>query len=161
MLRGDVGLQEQAIARAITFKARIVTEDPFELRADGGRTLLNLGHSFAHALEVETGFSGSLLHGEAVAIGLVCAFDLSARLGHCPPDLTSQISAHLTSVGLPVRIGPLPVSKLLAHMKSDKKMRNGSLTFVLAHAIGHAFTSRDVPESVVRATLLANGAIDR
>ena len=161
MLRGNVGLQEQAIARAITFKARIVTEDPFELRAEGGRALLNLGHTFAHALEVETGYIGSLLHGEAVAIGLVCAFDLSARLGHCPPDLTSQIAAHLNSVGLPVRIGSLSVSKLLAHMKSDKKMRNGNLTFVLAHAIGHAFTSRDVPESVVRATLLANGAIDR
>ena len=71
------------------------------------------------------------------------------------------VAAHLNSVGLPVRIGSLSVSKLLAHMKSDKKMRNGNLTFVLAHAIGHAFTSRDVPESVVRATLLANGAIDR
>ena len=161
MLRGDVSLQEQAIARAIAFKARVVAEDPFESRAEGGRALLNLGHSFAHALEVETGYSGGLLHGEAVAVGLVSAFDLSARLGDCSPDLSSQIAAHLTSVGLPVRIESLSVSKLLAHMKSDKKMRNGNLTFVLSHAIGHAFTSRDVPESVVRATLIANGAIDR
>ncbi len=110
-------------------------------------------------MEAETGYGQGLLHGEAVAIGLVLATHLSAALGLCPQEDTSRIAAHLESVGLPTRIARLPVEHLLLHMKQDKKMRDGRLTFVLTRGIGQAFTSNDVPEEAVRATLLAGGAI--
>jgi shikimate kinase/3-dehydroquinate synthase len=100
-----------------------------------------------------------LLHGEAVATGLVLATHLSAALGLCPQENTSRVAAHLESVDLPIRIAGLSVERLLSHMKQDKKMRGGQLTFVLTHGIGQAFTSNDVPEEAVRATLLAGGAV--
>ncbi|HET9148002.1 MAG TPA: 3-dehydroquinate synthase [Acetobacteraceae bacterium] len=158
VLAGDAALQQEAIARAVQFKARVVTDDEREEKPEDGRALLNLGHSFAHAFEAETGYGGALLHGEAVAIGIVCAFDLSARLGLCDPVLTPRIADHLARVGLPTRINHLPAEALLAHMRSDKKMRDGKLSFVLARGIGRAFTTRDVPEDAVRETLRANGA---
>lgn len=158
LLAGDQVLQETAIARAVAFKARVVMADPREQAKQDGRALLNLGHSFAHAFEAETGYSQTLLHGEAVAIGLVCAFDLSARLGHCDTGIARRIAAHLEAVGLPYRIAGWPVESLIAHMQRDKKMRDGRLSFILAHGIGAAFTSRDVPEDAVRATLEACGA---
>ncbi len=158
MLAGNQQLQAEAIARAVAFKARIVAGDEREEKPEDGRALLNLGHSFGHALEAETGYGGGLLHGEAVATGIVCAFDLSARLGFCDPGLAPRIAAHLAAAGLPVSIAALPAGALLGHMRGDKKMRDGKLSFVLARGIGEAFTCRDVPEEVVRETLLANGA---
>ncbi|MDD2876815.1 MAG: 3-dehydroquinate synthase [Acidiphilium sp.] len=158
LLDGDRDLQETAIARAVAFKAGVVVADPHETAGHDGRALLNLGHSFAHTFEAETGFGAALLHGEAVAIGLVCAFDLSARLGHCDPAIAPRIAAHLVDVGLPQRIDGWPAEALLAHMRSDKKMRDGKLAFVLARGIGAAFTSSDVPPAAVRETLLACGA---
>jgi shikimate kinase/3-dehydroquinate synthase len=159
MLAGDAALLAEAVERAVAFKAGVVGDDEREEKPNDGRALLNLGHTFAHALEAETGYTGALLHGEAVATGLVLATALSARLGLCPQEDPGRIAAHLASVDLPTRIAGLPAENLLAHMKQDKKMRGGKLTFVLTRGIGQAFTSRDVPEDSVRDVLHANGAV--
>ncbi len=158
LLGGDAALLAQAVEYAVRFKAGVVGDDERETKPNDGRALLNLGHTFAHALEAETGYGGGLLHGEAVAAGLVLATALSARLGLCPQEDASRVAAHLAGVGLPVRIAGLPAERLLAHMKQDKKMRDGSLSFVLTRGIGRAFTSRDVPEDAVWETLLDGGA---
>jgi shikimate kinase/3-dehydroquinate synthase len=159
MLTGDAGLLAEAVERAVAFKARVVGDDEREEKPNDGRALLNLGHTFAHALEAETGYGNGLLHGEAVATGLVLATELSAKLGFCPQEDTGRVAAHLAAVGLPVRINMLSAEKLLGHMKQDKKMRGGILSFVLTRGIGQAFTSRDVPETAVRDVLAANGAV--
>jgi shikimate kinase/3-dehydroquinate synthase len=159
MLNGDDVLLAEAIAQAVRFKASVVAGDERETKPSGGRALLNLGHTFAHALEAETGYGNALLHGEAVATGLVLAIHLSAQLGFCPQEDVSRVAAHIEQTGLPHRIAALPAERLLAHMKQDKKMRGGKLTFVLARGIGQAFTFNEVPEDAVRATLLANGAV--
>lgn len=159
LLAGDAAAEAHAIEAAIRLKARIVGNDEREEKPNNGRALLNLGHTFAHALEAETGLGASLLHGEAVAIGLVLAAALSALLGFCPEDLPARIAAHLAATGLPTRIPELPADRLLAHMKQDKKMREGKLTFILLHGIGAAFSSREVPEAATRQTLLNYGAI--
>jgi len=119
------------------------------------RALLNLGHTFAHALEAETGFGPDLLHGEAVAAGLVLAFELSHRLGLCPPDDVARARSHLVAIGLPARAADLPArawqaDSLIAHMAHDKKVRDGRITFVLARGIGRAFLADDVPLDTVR-----------
>ncbi len=159
MLAGDASLQAEAVERAVRFKAQVVGDDERETKPNNGRALLNLGHTFAHALEAETGYGQGILHGEAVATGLVLATHLSAQLGLCAQEDTSRVAAHLHSVGLPTQIAGLPAEHLLAHMKQDKKVRDGRLHFVLTRGTGQAFTSSDVPEDAVRATLLAGGAI--
>ncbi|HEY1857198.1 3-dehydroquinate synthase [Acidocella sp.] len=159
MLAGDAALLAEAVRRAVTFKAEVVGDDERETKPNDGRALLNLGHTFAHALEAETGYGKGLLHGEAVATGLVLAAHLSAALGLCPQEDSPRIAAHLAELGLPVRISGWEADKLIAHMARDKKMRGGKLTFVLSRGIGRAFTSSDVPPEAVRATLLANGAV--
>lgn len=159
LLQGDHAALAHAIAYAVRFKALVVADDERETKPSDGRALLNLGHSFAHALEAETGYGGGLLHGEAVAIGLVLAAALSAELGVGTPATTNRIAAHLRALGLPVRIEGLSATRLLAHMRADKKNLAGKLNFVLMRGIGQAFTSADVPEEAVRATLLANGAV--
>ncbi len=159
MLNEDSPYLAEAVERAVKFKAQVVGDDERETKPNDGRALLNLGHTFAHALEAETGYGKGLLHGEAVAVGLVLATHLSASLDHCPQEDTGRIAAHLQSVGLPTQIAGLPVERLLSHMKQDKKMRGGRLHFVLTRGIGQAFTSNDVPEEAVRATMLANGAV--
>lgn len=158
LLQGDKAAQAKAIEQAVRFKAGVVGDDERETKPNDGRALLNLGHTFAHALEAETGYGGSLLHGEAVATGLVLAAHLSAALGLAPQEDASRIAKHLSSLGLPVRIAGLPAASLLAHMKLDKKNQGGKLHFVLMRGIGQAFTSADVPEQAVLDTLLANGA---
>ena len=161
VIAGDPEMQTEAIERACAFKAAVVTEDELEERAEGGRALLNLGHTFGHALEAEFGFDGRLLHGEAVAIGCNLAFTLSVRLGYCPAGDADRVQAHLREVGLPVTPGelarPVSASKLLCHMTRDKKMRDGSLAFILAHRIGSAFTERSVGQDDVRALLTSHG----
>jgi shikimate kinase/3-dehydroquinate synthase len=158
LLQGDAALQAYAVEQAVKLKAEIVGDDEREEKPNNGRALLNLGHTFAHALEAETGLGETLLHGEAVAIGLVLAARLSALLGFLPDNLPARIAAHLAETGLPHRIPNLPAENLLAHMKQDKKMRDGKLTFILLHGIGKAFTHREVPEELVRQTLIDFGA---
>ena len=103
LLAGDASLLGQAVEHAVRFKAGVVGDDERETRPSDGRALLNLGHTYAHALEAETGYGGGLLHGEAVAIGLVLATALSARLGLCPQEDAGRVAAHLSGVGLPVQ----------------------------------------------------------
>jgi 3-dehydroquinate synthase len=137
-----------ALAASCHAKAAIVAADE---REAGRRALLNLGHTFAHALEAEAGYTGSLLHGEAVAIGMVLAFDLSVKLGHCPPGDAGRLRTHLNDAGLPTTIGQrftnLPTAeKLFDHMTRDKKASDGRITLVLAQGIGQAFTTSATTE---------------
>ena len=150
---GDRGLQAEAVMRACAFKAQVVVEDEREERASGGRALLNLGHTFGHALEAEVGYGGALLHGEAVAIGLGLAFRLSVRLGHCEAADADRVVRHLTAMGLPSEPSMLnrrfSASRLVGQMRRDKKMRDGALHFVLVRGVGDAFTASGVPEEAV------------
>ena len=155
LIDGDRGLLQAAVAHACRAKARIVAGDE---RESGNRALLNLGHTFAHALEAETGYDGSLLHGEAVAYGIVLAHRLSARLGHCGADDAARVAAHVRAVGLPSEASALPDRRwhpptLIERMKHDKKVQDGRLTFVLTRGIGRAFLSRDVPHDALGALL--------
>jgi len=159
LLEGDALCLTDAVERAVLFKAGVVADDEREQKPNDGRALLNLGHTFGHALEAETGYGDSLLHGEAVAIGIVLAMQLSASLGFCRQDDARRVYDHLARLGLPTRIDNLPAEHLLAHMKRDKKMRDGKLTFVLTRGIGQGFTNADVPEEAVRAVLLSGGAV--
>jgi 3-dehydroquinate synthase len=133
--------RRHAIATCCRAKARVVAEDE---RETGRRVLLNLGHTFGHALEAEVGFGDALLHGEAVAIGTVMAFDLSVRMGLCPASDLARVRAHFDAVGLPVAPPRLQgrtwrADDLLRHMAHDKKVRDGQLVLVLARGIGQAF----------------------
>ncbi|WP_337998041.1 3-dehydroquinate synthase [Oleispirillum naphthae] len=143
-----------AIAESCRAKAAIVAADETE---SGPRALLNLGHTFAHAFEVLTGFGDRLRHGEAVSIGMVLAFALSERLGLCPPGRAAQVAAHLRSVGLPVspvEIGAdFTVDALWNAMQGDKKVEGGRITFVLARDIGAAALTPEAPPEAVRAVL--------
>jgi len=158
---GDREVQAEAVLRACAFKAAVVGGDEREERPADGRALLNLGHTFGHALEAEIGYGGALLHGEAVAVGLGLAFRLSARLGLCAPSDATRVAEHLTAVGLPSEPGMLnrrfSASRLIANMRRDKKVRDGALHFVLTHGIGQAFTSADVPAGAVVDLLRAEG----
>jgi len=146
LLAGDTAAQTHAVVTSCRAKAAIVAADE---RERGDRALLNLGHTFAHALEAEAGYGDRLLHGEAVAIGMVMAFELSSRLGLCPLQDTVRVRRHLAAVGLPTNareagLDGFDTVALLAHMRQDKKVRDGRLTFVLAHGIGRAFLTREV-----------------
>jgi 3-dehydroquinate synthase len=154
-LRGEADKLEHIVAHSCRMKADIVARDE---RETGERALLNLGHTFGHALEAATGFSARLLHGEGVAIGMVLAFRLSAKLGLAPAADAERIAAHLRASGLPAAIadiaGPRPdADTLLAHMTHDKKAKDGKIVFVLARGIGQTFTTADVPLEAVRAVL--------
>ena len=155
---GDPDARLHAVRRSCEMKAEIVARDETE---QGDRMLLNLGHTFGHALEAATGYSDRLLHGEGVAIGCVLAFDLSARLGLCPQEAPSRVAAHLSAMGLPTRLSDVPgdlpdAEGLLALMAQDKKVKAGRATFILAEGIGRARIARDVDPAAVRA-LLAEG----
>jgi shikimate kinase/3-dehydroquinate synthase len=154
VVSGDRDAQAEAIKRACAFKAAVVGDDEREEKPNDGRALLNLGHTFGHALEAEYGYDGGLLHGEGVGIGLGLAFKLSARLGLCPPADAQRVIAHVSAIGLPADLSMLnrrfSAATLLGHMRRDKKMRDGALHFVLARGIGQAFTSADVaPDAVL------------
>jgi len=144
--------REQAIASACRAKAAIVAADE---RESGVRALLNFGHTFGHALEASAGYNGRLLHGEGVSIGMVLAFGLSAKLGHCKPEDVKRVVAHLKDVGLPTRISEIPgggfdVDALMGLMAQDKKVSRGKLTFILVKGIGRAFIAKDVPVETVK-----------
>ena len=155
LIEGDPAARRHAVVTACAAKAAVVAADE---REAGARALLNLGHTFGHALEAECGYSDELLHGEAVAIGMVMAFDLSARLGLCPLEDAARVSRHLAAVGLPTALAALggrvwDAGRLIDHMLGDKKARDGTVGFVLVRGIGRAFVARDVELADVRGLL--------
>jgi 3-dehydroquinate synthase len=150
----DPSTLTRAIETSVKAKADIVVRDETET---GDRMLLNLGHTFGHALEAWAGFSSRLLHGEAIAIGMAQAFRFSEELGLCPAGTARQVETHLKAVGLPTRVahiagpGKPDAAALFALMRQDKKVRQGQLTLILVRGIGEAFVTRDVaPEGVSR-----------
>jgi 3-dehydroquinate synthase len=161
LVAGDAALRREAVRRSCAAKAEVVAADE---REEGERALLNFGHTFGHALEAETGFGDALLHGEAVALGMRLAFDLSVRLGLCPADAAARVRRHYAAVGLPLTLGGIANARgfapeaLLRHMRRDKKVRDGQITLILARDIGDAFISRDVPEGLLRDFLAAEAA---
>jgi 3-dehydroquinate synthase len=156
LLSGDVTALTRAVAQSVAAKAGVVERDETET---GERALLNLGHTFGHALEAATGYSQRLLHGEGVSIGMKLAFDLSAALGVCDGQTPGRVASHLARMGMPWRISDIPgerpsVDELLHHMAQDKKVESGKLTFILARGIGEAFVAKDVDAEVVRKLLV-------
>src|SRR6056297_508807 len=155
-VEGDMAALIHAVKRSVEMKAEIVMRDETE---QGDRALLNLGHTFCHALEAATHYDGArLLHGEGVAIGCALAFELSARLGLCPQEEPSRVRAHLCDMKVKVDLsdieGELPdADGLITLMGQDKKVVDGALHFVLARGIGDAFVTSDVPPVAVRAVL--------
>jgi 3-dehydroquinate synthase len=154
-LAGDAGAIVHAVAHSCAMKAAIVARDE---RETGERALLNLGHTFGHALEAATGFGERLLHGEAIAIGTVLAFRLSVALGLCSGQDAERFTRHLVAVGLPTRLSDIAGEKpsvdlLLDHMGHDKKVVDGKMNFVLLRGLGRAFLTGDVPRDAVRDVL--------
>ncbi|WP_020181188.1 3-dehydroquinate synthase [Methylopila sp. M107] len=142
----------RAIATSCRAKAAVVARDEHET---GDRALLNLGHTFGHALEADVAYDGArLIHGEGVAIGMAMAFRFSAALGLCPEEDAARVERHLTAVGLPTSPLQIPggvgdAATLLAHMRQDKKVSRGRLTFILARGVGRSFVAKDVEEAAV------------
>lgn len=158
LIAGDPAARTHAIAHSVAAKARIVGED--ERETSGRRALLNLGHTFGHALEAETGFSDRLLHGEAVAAGMAIAFRFSAARGLCAGEDAARVSAHLASVGLPIAARPATSADgrtLAAHMAHDKKRDAGTVPFLLARGIGQTFLDNSVNLDEVAAFLDGDG----
>lgn len=151
ILAKDAESLQYIVRKSCESKASIVAKDE---REGGVRALLNLGHTFGHALEHQTGYSDKLRHGEAVAIGMVFAFELSVKMGLCKADSVDKIKAHLAKAGLPV--SPLTVSKkwdidaLMQAMLQDKKANSGKMVFILAKDIGKCFIEKNIDEAVVR-----------
>ena len=150
------GAREHAIATSCRAKAAIVARDE---RETGERALLNLGHTFGHALEAATGFSDRLFHGEAVSVGMVLAAEFSAQQGLLPQGDAERLAHHLAEVGLPTHLqdiagfaqeGLADADALMALMAQDKKVRRGRLTFILLEAIGRAVIARNVEPAPVR-----------
>jgi len=155
ILDGNAAARRHAIAECCRAKARIVAEDE---RESGHRALLNLGHTFAHAFEAESGYGGALLHGEAVSIGIILAFRLSARMGLCDAADAARVTSHLAALGVVTHAGQLPSSArqrdaLIEHMSRDKKMKDGRLHLILVRGIGQAFVTADVSADDIRAAL--------
>jgi 3-dehydroquinate synthase len=154
MLADDVALRTHAIVTSCKAKAAIVATDEKEA---GMRALLNFGHTFGHALEAETGYSRKLLHGEAVAIGMVMAFQLSVAMGLCPASDLERLLKHYKAVGLPARPRAIQskwnIDALMEHFTRDKKAKDGKLTFILTRGIGKAFITQDVDENQLRESL--------
>ena len=153
-----------AIETSVKAKARIVQVDETE---QGRRALLNLGHTFGHALEAAARYDGRLLHGEAVAIGILMAFDLSARMGLCDDNDRQRVENHFIAAGLPTHAAQIPSfatseDKLLELMAKDKKATNAAITFILVNGIGESFITSDIPQdvllSVIKDSLLASVA---
>ena len=148
----------RAVVTSCQAKADIVAADE---REAGKRALLNLGHTFGHALEAEIGYTDMLLHGEAVAVGMKMAFDLSVRMGLCPAEDKARVSRHFDAIGLDTDLDhiqgvPWQAERLINHMGRDKKVKDGRMTFVLVEGIGRAFLSQDVAREDLMATLEAS-----
>lgn len=152
---GNIAKRIYAVRRSCEMKAEIVARDEHER---GDRALLNLGHTFGHALEAATNYSGRLLHGEGVAIGSALAFETSMRLGLCSQEAPSRVRQHLRDMGMKTELadiaGALPdADGLIALMGQDKKVQSGKITFIMAHDIGEAFVDREVDMDVVSSVL--------
>jgi 3-dehydroquinate synthase len=150
-----------AVARSVEMKAEIVAADE---REGGQRALLNLGHTFGHALEAEVGFGDVLLHGEAVAIGMCQAFRYSAFNGDCTEEESDRAVAAIAQASLPTRMSdirnaPFDADRLITHMGHDKKAEGGTLTFVLVNGIGRAFVAKKVPAELIAEFLILDGAV--
>ena len=155
LITGDTAARQYAVTRSVQMKAGIVARDETE---EGERALLNLGHTFCHALEKATGYGDRLLHGEGVAIGCALAFELSQRMGLCSQEAPSRVRAHLKSMGMKTDLRDIPgdlpgADALQALMGQDKKVVDGRLRFILARGIGQAFVADDVPPDLVHALL--------
>ncbi|WP_085580274.1 3-dehydroquinate synthase [Thalassospira mesophila] len=151
----DGDARRQAVLRSCAAKARIVSQDE---RETGKRALLNLGHTFGHSFEAELAYDGRLLHGEAVAIGMIIAHDVCAAMGMASAQETARIISHFNAVGLPVKASQIAgvhwdVDRLISHMARDKKVRDGQITFVMTRGIGKAFTSREMDVAKMRAAI--------
>lgn len=155
LLSGDIAARTQAIAHSVAAKAAIVAAD--ERETQDKRALLNLGHTFGHALEAETGFSDALLHGEAVAAGMALAFRFSVARGLCPQSDADRVAAHLRQSGLPDGLAAAGVradgQTLVAHMTHDKKMAGGRLPFILTRGIGQSYVDKNIALTDVAAFL--------
>ncbi len=160
VLERDTAALVSAVGRSVEMKAEIVAEDEKEA---GRRALLNLGHTFGHAIEAEMGFGDALKHGEAVGVGMAQAFRFSARQGLCPSQDAVRAEAAIKAAGLPTRMSdvrpqPFNADALVAHCGQDKKAEGGTLTFVLVRGIGDAFVAKDVDRTALRAFLVEDGA---
>lgn len=146
VLAGERGRREYAVAQSVSAKARIVAQD--ERETSGARALLNLGHTFGHALEAETGFSDQLLHGEAVALGMILAARYSARRGMLARASAEHVASHFAQLGMRSEVTQLDLDcdghRLVSHMLHDKKMDAGTLPFILLRGIGQAYLDREV-----------------
>jgi len=161
ILGHDTAALMHAIAQSCTMKADIVKRDE---RETGERALLNLGHTFAHAFEAHAGYDGKLLHGEAVALGMVLAVTYSARLGLCSDDAAQRVSSLIAQAGLPTQIseiGTYYAADLIDAMAQDKKVVDGQLRLVLTRDIGQAFVAEHIDTSDLFAFLVDSGATDR
>ncbi len=152
---GDVEKRIYAVQRSCEMKAGIVALDEHE---HGDRALLNLGHTFGHALEAATSYSDRLLHGEGVAIGTALAFETSQRLGLCSQEAPSRVRAHFKAMGMKCDLADIPgdlpdADGLIALMQQDKKVQDGVIGFVMAREIGQAFVTRDVDLDAVKSVL--------
>ncbi|MEM6467451.1 MAG: 3-dehydroquinate synthase [Pseudomonadota bacterium] len=155
LMAGSGDARAHAVRRSCEMKAEIVARDETE---QGDRALLNLGHTFCHALEAATGYSDRLLHGEGVSIGCGLAFQLSQALGLCPQEAPSRVRALTKAMGMVTDLHEIPgglpdADALIGFMGQDKKVKDGRLTFVLAEDIGRVFTSQDVPRQVLQGVL--------
>jgi len=163
ILSGDASAQAEAVLRACAFKAQVVGDDEREEKPSGGRALLNLGHTFGHAIEADSGY-GAVLHGEAVAAGIGLAFRLSAKLGHVQPEEVERVVDHLNAMGLPGDLSHLnrrfSAATLIDHMARDKKMRDAQLHLILPRGIGACETRSDTPPELVREVLTESGCAE-
>ena len=155
VLSGDSDARRHAISTSVAGKARVVEDD--ERETSGRRALLNLGHTFGHALEAETGYSERLFHGEAVAAGTVLAFDFSAEQCLCTQEDAARVRAQFAAAGLPVSLREIGIdatgARLVAHMQTDKKKEGGNLPFILARGIGQAYLDKKVDLADIEAFL--------
>lgn len=158
VIDGDPDARRRAIVASCRAKAEVVAGDERE-QAGGRRALLNLGHTFGHALEAMAGYDGSLLHGEAVAVGMVLAARLSVQIGACTGQDAERLTRHLSAIGLRTELDQLDPTRgwtaddLLAHMTKDKKARDGRIVFVLLDALGEARVRDDIDPAQARALL--------
>lgn len=152
LIAGSQELRTKAIIKSCNAKASIVSQDEKE---HGARALLNLGHSFAHAFEAENGYNDDLYHGEAVVMGLILAFSLSLKMGVCENDDVTRIKNHFKEIGAKKLCAfNFDADQILTHMRGDKKMKDGKLTFVIASAIGKAYLSNNIDMADVRELLI-------